>query len=84
MKPYKYQRTLEISVSTINAGNFMEIARIVDQLCYYTHFRALFLKTIKCGEWVVYAERVNLIYYYVFLKVTVLGQCLHFLCNHFI
>ena len=25
----------------------------------YTDFRALFLKTIKCDEWVVYAERVT-------------------------
>ena len=46
--------------STSNAENLKKIARIVYQLCYYTDFRALFLKTIKCGEWVVHAERVTL------------------------
>ena len=38
----------------------MKIARLVNQLCYYTDFRALFLKTIKCGEWVVYVEKVTI------------------------
>ena len=47
--------------STSNAENFMEIARIVDQLCDYTHFRADFLQTRICGEWLVYAERVTYI-----------------------
>ena len=45
--------------STNNAENFMKIARIVYQLCDYTHFRADFLQTSICGEWVVYAERVT-------------------------
>ena len=43
--------------STSNAENFMKIARIVYQLCDYTDFRADFLQTRICGEWVVYAER---------------------------
>ena len=42
---------MEIMVSTSNAENLVKIARIVYQLCDYTDFRALFLKTRKCGKW---------------------------------
>ena len=45
--------------STSNAENFMKISKIVYQLCDYTHFRADFLQTRICGEWLVYAERVT-------------------------
>ena len=48
---------LEIMASTSNDENFMKIARIVYQLCDYTHFRADFLQTRICSECVGYAER---------------------------
>ena len=55
---------VEIKVSTSNAENVVKISRIdwiVYQLCDYTDFRALFLKTINHGERVVYAESVTYI-----------------------
>ena len=45
--------------STNNAENFMKIARIVYQLCYYTHFRADFLQTRICKKWLVFANQVT-------------------------
>ena len=44
---------MENKVSTSNAEKFGEDSRD------YTNFTALFLKAKKCGEWVLYAERVT-------------------------
>ena len=44
---------------TSNAENFMKIARIVYQLCDYTHFRADFLQTRICGKWLIFANQVT-------------------------
>ena len=54
MKPYK---TLSRWASTSNAEKLVKIARIVYQLCDYTDFRAVFLKTKqKMGEVVCFCK----------------------------
>jgi len=49
----------EILLSTIHTENFMKIAQIIYQLCQNVYLRAVFLRIKKCGEWVVYPERVT-------------------------
>ena len=63
MKPYK---TLSRWASTSNAENLVKVARIVYQLCDYTDFRAVFLKTKKNeGSGLFLQIRSHILYMYV-------------------